>query len=529
MNYLVFHLRRHGDIISSLPSLKNLKDRGNKVSIVVFEEFRASVNLVDFFDEVFVIKRKEIIACLKSQNLNPQQGADILTDLVTKIKVNSFTHYINWTSDRISAYLISYLKNHESNVVGISYDVKGNIEHSDPIVKRFNNIFSQKNITNINQLSIQKSTINTKTTTPFISLKETDYDREIQVAFETIRNQNKFLSKSPKLIGISANASSKEKSIPVQFIEEAIDVLLDDPTIVPILLVGFAPEDESIAESLSNKFSDSLIVIQCNIPALAAALKQLDFVIAPDTMTIHLCSILGTNALELVFRDNWARQAPESNRIITIKAQQSELIENKKYCSSIVKSMIRYLKNGNAVDLIDIPNTYLTKSVGNFIWTDDIANNSLIPFEKLIDYIFFTDDRRILDDFNFDSQSLVNFETKARNNLKECYAISSSLKILFKAFEDSASKGANTIESLKAIYKHSNTNDVLGGICSLSLEILEKESSIMSRSEINSYLKHYVKTIEYVLHYIFKGSQDFQIKRKKELRNSIQLNSLTSL
>jgi ADP-heptose:LPS heptosyltransferase len=312
---LLINFRRIGDILSALPIASDYKNGGYNVDLLIFEECAAIGPLLGIFSNIYTINRNLLDVTMKSELFNKSLAIDHLFEVAEKLKNNQYEVVVNSSTDTLGSYISGYLKAFNSTISGSYFDQNSILRYSDintALLGEVNTVSDN----HVNQLvfwNLKQSSLSSEIIT------ENSYSNDICQLFSDLKSKFGPTNSALKIIGIQIFASSAEKSIPENIIESLIEDMFDQSSLYPILIVSHDQREIEVAQKLNKRFNEQLIIIQCDLKALAAVVKNVDLILSPDTMIVHLADNISTPVVEIVNTSlNWMKQATRRNTNLVI-------------------------------------------------------------------------------------------------------------------------------------------------------------------------------------------------------------------
>ncbi len=299
-NILIINLKRLGDIYQSFHLVNSILKNDNKAKIyyLIFEEFKQATASFSNIEKIFTIPRKKIITFYQNPIYSIGLSINEIEKALHPTKNISWNNIINFSKDRISTYITSYIsKSTNSSFSGIRFSEKRTIEYSNIWANIYNDILSSHLLSPFNLID----TIHLQAGFPFSYKKNgvqinNQYDEIVINNFNILRNTHKGLK---KIIGFQISSSSKEKEIPFEIIIQLLQMHLNDSNFIPIILTAPNDKERHMANKINKILNKKIINIEADITALSSVIKKLDMVITPDTLVKHICDLVETPCLEI--------------------------------------------------------------------------------------------------------------------------------------------------------------------------------------------------------------------------------------
>ncbi|MFK8138281.1 MAG: glycosyltransferase family 9 protein [Bdellovibrionales bacterium] len=120
MNYLLVSLMRLGDILLLHPVIKNLKQRGAKVDLLINKEFAFVESYLTEVDNFHYLDRSAIQENMQSIDTHILRSFDMVQELVRNIDESNYTNICNLTHNKLSSLLLECFDTNECVTVGAS-------------------------------------------------------------------------------------------------------------------------------------------------------------------------------------------------------------------------------------------------------------------------------------------------------------------------------------------------------------------------------------------------------------------------
>ena len=303
-NILIVNLKRHGDIIqmSHLVSSLHENDPSSKISLLVFDEFRKSANIINHVNKIHTIPRNKIISFHKNDIYSDAWGLNQLSKSLNEINSVNWDQVINYSNDRSSSYITSYIKFNQDrvNTTGTSFNLENNAINTNEWETIYNNTADTiaNACFNINDLTHLMCDLS-QTSSDNKLKTNTNHNKTAFQNFNQIRNINQNKSNDVKIVGVQLKSSATSKDIPEEVLIETIRILHESSNTIPILLHSPSDEEKEYTNRINDHFSKKLITVESDIIALPSVLLNIDLVITPDTLTKHMADTTDTPVIEI--------------------------------------------------------------------------------------------------------------------------------------------------------------------------------------------------------------------------------------
>jgi len=299
---LIINLRKFGDIYSSSHLIKSLTEKypHSQVSILVYKEFETVANTLQNVSSVYTINRKEVITLRKNDLFSNGFALETLYNELQPIKNTRWDHVINYSNDKVSTYLSSYLRSSINQFTGIRISPQGRVQSSSDWDIVFNDVLTTFPHTPIHFVDCYHHMTNTPINSEGVKLKSLSNYNEI--AFKNLNDLRKNKSSAsitPSIIGVQLAASTTTKSIHEESLKELLQLLTRRKDYEPILLIAPIESERSYAKKLNTLFDHQLVVVESDFQALPSVLMNIDALITPDTSVKHAADLVETPVIEV--------------------------------------------------------------------------------------------------------------------------------------------------------------------------------------------------------------------------------------
>lgn len=303
-NILIINLKRFGDIFQSTDLINSMisSDSGIKIHYLCFEEFASGAKVLENVEKVHTVNRKKIISYYKNSIYSDGLSLNELEVSLSSVKNLSFDVIFNYSNDRVSTYLTSYLKGEHTTVQGIEFTSKQTVSYSNSWSIAFNDIVTQTRFIGHSFSDLYKKIGNISGEDKKPEIKKIKSNKaHDNTALENLNKLRLMKNSDPNrvsIVGFQISSSSKSKDIPFKLIKETMTLMSEDPDMVPILLIAPNDTERQIANKLNNHFDNKLVSVEADFIALPSVLKNLDLLVTPDTAIKHLADALDTPLIE---------------------------------------------------------------------------------------------------------------------------------------------------------------------------------------------------------------------------------------
>lgn len=297
---LIVNLRRLGDVYSTAHLINSLRQSANvEISMLIYKESKKAAKNLAHVKEIFTIDREELITINSNKLFADTLSLNQLVDTLAPIKSNEWDTVINFSNDIVGAYLCSYLNSSTKEVIGVHFNVQRNVKTNSAWEIVFNDVLTTMKYSPIHFVDCYHRMLKIPvalTGNKLITSPEND-----EVASAGIANirSSKHNGIPSKIVAIAPKASTETKSIERETLVRYIRLLNDSENIIPVLLIAPNDEERNYANSINESFGNNLIAIEADLNAAASVVKNVDLVVAADTVIKHVADLCGTPLIEI--------------------------------------------------------------------------------------------------------------------------------------------------------------------------------------------------------------------------------------
>jgi ADP-heptose:LPS heptosyltransferase len=294
-NILVIDFGQLGDVVLSLPALREIRKRFPRanVTVAVGKSAAEVVRLSDFANEILAVDRVGLRDGSKLVSLVR------LFKLVKQVRRASYDFVIDLHSlseTNVLGFLSGAPKRLYSRRPPRSHDFLDNFEPRPPI----EDDHRKRHLVDRYLDVLQPLGVKTIEREPRIKTRPSDLAK-----IEKLLRKAKADMGAP-LVGIFPGAGNPTRRWPLKKFAELADYLVRNDRVRVILFLG--PEEASIAGELKKEFPENTIILdKLTIPELAAAQARLAVFISNDTGPMHIAAAVGTPVVVLL-----SKRAPDS-------------------------------------------------------------------------------------------------------------------------------------------------------------------------------------------------------------------------
>lgn len=299
-NILIVNLKRFGDILTTANIVNSYicENPKNKVSLLIFKEFERAAKNIANVDQIYTIDREKFLTLHKNKIFSNAFSLNTLINNLSDIKSTQWDIVFNYSNDRVSTHLCSFLKSNTDNTVGISFNKSCSIEYSSEWDIIFNDVLTSYKYAPVNFIDTYHRMANlTKAKRSCVLRTNETHNKSAVTNFGQIRKNSDGTSK--KIIGIQITASSERKELEREKLISLIDMIATDERFVPVLLLAPTQLEREKLKSINGEFNNTLISIEADFLALNSVLMNIDLLVTPDTACKHAADLLGTPTIEI--------------------------------------------------------------------------------------------------------------------------------------------------------------------------------------------------------------------------------------
>jgi ADP-heptose:LPS heptosyltransferase len=293
---LLINLRRFGDIYCSGHLVNSIsKETGSEISLLVYKEFEKVARNIQGVSKVYTIDRKRVITLSKSDIFNDGYALEEFYKEVKEFNTIQWDQVINYSNDRVSTHLTTFLNAKEKNGLAFSDTMRNKYSSDWEIL--FNDVITELEFSPIHFNDVYHRMISVEQNRDGLKLKTSANHNEN--AFKNIsylRKKNE--GEEKKVIGIQLVTSEASKNIPESVLIEVIRDLQEN-NIVPMLLIAPTDSEREVANRINEEFDGKLVSVESDFHALTSVVMNLDAIITPDTAIKHLTDLVDTPCLEV--------------------------------------------------------------------------------------------------------------------------------------------------------------------------------------------------------------------------------------
>jgi ADP-heptose:LPS heptosyltransferase len=297
---LLINLKRHGDIFAMGHLIRSLLANNStaKISLLVFEEFKISAKNLKGISNIYTIDRQKILTYKKNRIFSDGFALNQFENELRPIVQGQWDIVYNYSNDRVSTHITSYLKSRTIKHQGIRFNELCNVEYSNEWAIVFNDIITELKYSPINFVDNYNMIAGTEAdNSTFILKTKKEYNESAFRNFKDIRETAK--DGGIKVIGIQLTASHQNKTLNNETLIELIDHLYVSERYFPVLLIAPTERERELVSTINSEFNNSLISIEADFLALSSVMMNLDLLITPDTSVKHVADLCKTPTVEI--------------------------------------------------------------------------------------------------------------------------------------------------------------------------------------------------------------------------------------
>ena len=300
---LVVNLKKFGDVFQTGHLVANLKAEkpNTEVHVLCFEESALAAKVLKGIYKVHTINRKKLISFYKNNIYSDGLAFNEIERSLSSLISEEFTSILNYSNDRVSTYISSYLSAETSlPVYGVKFNSKNSIQYSSQYAIVLNDVLT----------TVPYQPVNFNDSYHKILGLQTTYNNSVKVKTNSTHNQTaknnlnklreaKSKNGDVKIVGIQIASASEAKNIPYEVLIPTIKLIQESENIIPILLAAPTEEERALAHKINSEFNNRLVSVEADFIALPSVLLGIDAVLSPDTSVKHLADLTQTPCIEV--------------------------------------------------------------------------------------------------------------------------------------------------------------------------------------------------------------------------------------
>ncbi len=418
MKILVVSLLRLGDIIQQEPLLRGLREKypDAEIHVLLNKQF-ASIDrlLAGIVDRYFTFDRESLQRGLGEAEFNILWSFDQLNSLVNQLSDEKYDQILNFTHNKLSAYLIGAIETSEKAEKRGLYQNEGRFQGlENRWLRYFNDRFS----------GTQKSLFH------YVELLGNSFD--IPMPHKTLQNPDG--KKKSKLVLFQCLTSDIKKNWGLdnfQQLKRTIETALVD---YKVGILGASFEREQLAKIFPE---ESLLI--CDLVEAKAHLQNAALLVTGDTSIKHLAAQIGTPVLEIAIGSS----DPTKTSAFT---ENSRILSSKVPCAPCNHSQA--CNQTSHLCALDLSVDQVFAAVWDQLGGEKLKKASdLRDFERAVWSLYLNREHKDLEPLYLPAAQKFNQET---SNLKEILAESNKKSQQLNSWLDRAERSLPSRESLLA-------------------------------------------------------------------------------
>lgn len=301
---LLMNLKRLGDVYSTGHLIDSITQTNPhaEISILTYEESRAAAINLRKIKQVYTVDRKHIITLKVNKIFSDTMALEYFYESLKPLRQTTWDQVINVSNDRVSAYICSFLAKGKSTTkrIGMSFSESNSPAFSSDWDLVLNEIVASSDhspFQAVDALRFMTGPNGSSATTSDIILFNEKHQRNAHKNISLLKE--KMAHRAPTVVGFQLFASHIEKQIPHTVIEATCKSLIDSGLATPLLLIGPFEHERVAAQEMNRHLGNRLVVAEADLSAVASVIKELDFIVTPDTVTKHIADLVATPCLEV--------------------------------------------------------------------------------------------------------------------------------------------------------------------------------------------------------------------------------------
>ena len=293
---LVIHLKRFGDLVSAgqlIASYRNAHPHA-EVSLLCFEEFASITKLIPGLKSVYTLNRSTLLTLKSGKLYNNAFAIEELRSALSPVAEQSFDKIINLTNDKVSTYICSWLasQNNQCKIVGMYAQNNGLMRASNSWGIVFNDIATRTNNSPFNFRDIWAQMVGIEDSGATSMLTNSRNENNVKQHFLNLRQQG------GHIIGIQATCSVADKGLRRETVIDCATKLYNNGD-HPLLLIAPNDAEREYAKEILEALDFKPMIVESDFTALSSVVKNLDFLITPDTVTKHFADAQNVPCIEV--------------------------------------------------------------------------------------------------------------------------------------------------------------------------------------------------------------------------------------
>lgn len=302
---LIINLKRFGDIFQTGHLIQTLRESkpGTEIHLLCYQESTRAAKVLKGISKIHTIDRQKITSFYKNSIYSDGLAFNEMERTLNSVIEEGFNEVVNYSSDKVSTFLSSYLEGTGSRVHGISFTSRQTLKYSNNYSLVLNDVLTQVSFTPLSHNDCYHQIMGElyrETTAHKDAVKTSKIHNETaRNNLNRLRSMKSEDTSGVSIIGIQLLASSPEKSIPTEVLIELIRKINKNSNMYPILLIAPTDQERNAANTINQEFSNRLVSVEADFIALPSVLKNIDLLLTPDTSVKHMADLLDTPTLEI--------------------------------------------------------------------------------------------------------------------------------------------------------------------------------------------------------------------------------------
>ena len=301
---LIINLKRLGDVYTTANLVSAFKNQSpnTEVTMLVFDECVGAARNIANVDHVFTISRKEIITLKVNKIFSDGMAIENLFEALKPLKSSQWDRIVNFSNDKISAYIASYLNtNTNGKKIGVNFSADKSISYNSDWDIVYNELVATTENTPFSFVDtlLRMNGVEDETTKSKLVLSRKHTENAEKNITHLKKKFQTDLNTPARVIGIQIFSSHKSKQIAHETLKGVISKLISDSRYIPLILIAPIESERVFAQNLNQELGNQLIIAEADLSALASVLTSIDYLLTPDTVTKHIADLCKTPCLEV--------------------------------------------------------------------------------------------------------------------------------------------------------------------------------------------------------------------------------------
>lgn len=317
---LIVSLRKYGDVLTSGHIINSLKQNylDCEITLLVYKESLAVTQVMKGIKEVVSIDRKKLLSIKNAPLFSDFSALDLFGKQISSLKNTHWDIVLNHSNDTVSTYLSSFFFSKEK--AGVTFKNDGSTSYNSDWAIVLNDIIPTQERASFNLTEIYHRLLEI----PFEDsgsklVAFPSNNRSVLETFKGLKDGND----GAKVIGIQVTASTEDKALTRETIEQYCKYCLATESFVPILMIAAIEKERIIAKAISEKFDGAVTIVETDFKALPSVLLHLDLLVTPDTSVKHMADLAYTPLIEISLDNSpFLRQSSIEDSNIVIRPKE---------------------------------------------------------------------------------------------------------------------------------------------------------------------------------------------------------------